>query len=140
MKNTKPAFEKIIPEFGTSMRVKQHNQIVENKLPFWHFHPELELVYINKANGKRHIGSHLSYFDNSQLILIGASLPHSGFTDRFTTNGSETIVQFRDDFLGTEIYLTGRVNRNQLFNNLEIVANAVEKVDVEKLIETLNKN
>jgi len=102
MKNTKPAFEKIIPEFGTSMRVKQHNQIVENKLPFWHFHPELELVYINKANGKRHIGSHLSYFDNSQLILIGASLPHSGFTDRFTTNGSETIVQFRDDFLGNE--------------------------------------
>lgn len=46
---------------------------------------------------------------------------------------------FRDDFLGTEIYLSGRVNRNQLFNNLEIVANGVEKVDVEKLIEELDK-
>jgi ssDNA-binding replication factor A large subunit len=45
---------------------------------------------------------------------------------------------FRDDLLGTEIYLSGRVNRNQLFNNLEIVANSVEKVDVEALIETLN--
>lgn len=46
---------------------------------------------------------------------------------------------FRDDFLGTEIYLSGRVNRNQLFDNLEIVANDVERVDVEKLIEELEK-
>mgnify|MGYP002640860784 FL=1 len=100
MKNTKPAFEKINSKFGDSLHVMQHTETVENKLPFWHFHPELELLYINKANGKRHIGSHLSYFNNSQLILIGASLPHSGFTDRFTTNGSETIIQFKENFLG----------------------------------------
>ena len=100
MRNTKPAFEKIVPEFGKSLLVKQHNEIVENNLPFWHFHPELELVYVNKGKGKRHIGSHLSYFDNSQLILIGANLPHSGFTDRFSTNGTEIIVQFKEDFLG----------------------------------------
>lgn len=104
MKNIKPAFEKINLEFGSSFHVKQHTDTVENKLPFWHFHPELELVYINKANGKRHIGSHLSYFNNSQLILIGASLPHSGFTDRFTTNGSETIIQFKEDFLGEHFF------------------------------------
>jgi AraC-like DNA-binding protein len=104
MKNTKPTFEKINPEFGSSLNVKQHSEIIENNLPLWHFHPELELVYINKAKGKRHIGSHLSYFNNSQLILIGASLPHSGFTDRFTTNGSETIVQFKEDFLGEHFF------------------------------------
>jgi len=46
---------------------------------------------------------------------------------------------FRDDFLGTEIYLSGRVNRNQLFNNLEIVATGVERVDVEALIVELDK-
>ncbi len=45
---------------------------------------------------------------------------------------------FRDDFIGTEIYLSGNVKRNQLFNNLEIVASGVEKVDVEKLVEELN--
>jgi len=104
MKNTKPTFEKISPEFGSSLTVKQHIEIVENNSPIWHFHPELELVYINKAKGKRHIGSHLSYFNNSQLILIGASLPHSGFTDRFTSNGKETIVQFKQDFLGEHFF------------------------------------
>ena len=100
MKNIKPTFKKLNPEFGSSIRVMQHNKKVVEGLPLWHFHPELELIYVNKANGKRHIGSHLSYFNNSQLILIGSNLPHSGFTDRFTTNGTETIVQFKEDFLG----------------------------------------
>ena len=100
MKNIKPAFEKVSPEFGSSLRVIQHKEHIENKLPFWHFHPELELIYVNNAKGKRHIGSHLAYFNNSQLILLGANLPHTGFADRFTTNGSETIIQFNEDFLG----------------------------------------
>lgn len=100
MKNIKPTFKKLNPEFGSSIRVKKHNKQIESDLPIWHFHPELELIYVNKANGKRHIGSHLSYFNNSQLILIGSNLPHSGFADRFTTNGSEIVVQFKEDFLG----------------------------------------
>jgi AraC-like DNA-binding protein len=102
MKRKKPSFEKISPNFGSSIHVKYHNEKVDNMLPFWHFHPELELVYVNKAKGKRHIGSHLSYFNNSQLILIGANLPHSGFTDRFCTNGTESIIQFKEDFLGKD--------------------------------------
>ncbi|WP_298368465.1 AraC family transcriptional regulator [uncultured Lutibacter sp.] len=100
MKNIKPTFKKLNPEFGSSIRVKHNSQKVEGDTPFWHFHPELELIYVNKAKGKRHIGSHLSYFNNSQLILIGANLPHSGFTDGFTTNGTETVIQFKEDFLG----------------------------------------
>jgi len=115
MRNIKPTFEKINPEFGNSLLVKQHNEIAENQLPFWHFHPELELVYVNKGKGKRHIGSHLSYFSNSQLILIGASLPHSGFTDRFTTNGKETIVQFKQNFLGDQFF---SIPEMQKVNNL----------------------
>jgi replication factor A1 len=50
---------------------------------------------------------------------------------------ADKAMAFRDDFLGTEIYLSGKVNRNQLFNNLEVVANGVEKADVEKLISEL---
>jgi ssDNA-binding replication factor A large subunit len=49
----------------------------------------------------------------------------------------EKAMNFRNDFLGTEVYLSGLVKRNQLFNNLEIVANEVERVDVEKLIQEL---
>jgi len=140
MKNIKPAFEKISPDYGNSLKVMQHTEIVKNNLPFWHFHPELELVYVNKAKGKRHIGSHLSYFDNSQLILIGASLPHSGFTDRFTTNGSETIIQFKEDFLGSNFFKIPETQAiKTLFEKAKkgILFNGVTKTKVGPKIEAL---
>ena len=100
MSNRKPTLERISPEFGSSIKIIKNEAYVGEKKPFWHFHPELELVYVNKGKGKRHIGNHLSYFNNSQLLLIGSNLPHNGFTDRLTVNGSETIIQFRKEFLG----------------------------------------
>ena len=98
----KPTLEKLTPSFGSSILVKQHAEKVDKNNAFWHFHPELELVYVNKGQGKTHIGNHLSYFNNSQLILIGANLPHNGFADRLTANGTETTVQFKSDFLGND--------------------------------------
>ncbi|MCF7566863.1 helix-turn-helix transcriptional regulator [Sabulilitoribacter arenilitoris] len=102
MISKKPTLEKLSPSFGSSILVKQHKKEVDKNTAFWHFHPELELVYVNKGQGKTHIGNHLSYFNNSQLILIGANLPHNGFADRLTTSGTETIIQFKSDFLGAD--------------------------------------
>ena len=102
MATRKPTLEKISPQFGSSILVRNHkvDDYKGETKPFWHFHPEIELVYVNKGQGKRHIGNHLSYFNNSQLLLIGSNLPHNGFTDRLTINGSETLVQFKPEFLG----------------------------------------
>jgi len=96
----KPTLEKITPDFGSSLLIKKHFEFLKTNKPFWHFHPEIELVYVNKGKGKRHIGNHISYFNNSQLVLIGSNLPHIGYIDRLTTNGSETLIQFKPDFLG----------------------------------------
>jgi AraC-like DNA-binding protein len=102
----KPAFEKVGTSFGSSLLVKKHTdtEITKKAAAFWHFHPEIELVYVNKGQGKRHIGNHLSYFNNSQLILLGSNLPHNGFTDRLTSSGSETLIQFKPDFLGETFF------------------------------------
>ncbi|AOW18227.1 AraC family transcriptional regulator [Polaribacter vadi] len=100
MMQKKPTLEKITPNFGSSFLLKKHEEFLKTNTPFWHFHPEIELVYVNKGKGKRHIGNHISYFNNSQLVLIGSNLPHIGYLDRLTTNGSETLIQFLPDFLG----------------------------------------
>jgi AraC-like DNA-binding protein len=100
----KPTLEKITPNFGASLLVKKHLEFLKTNTPFWHFHPEIELVYVNKGKGKRHIGNHISYFNNSQLVLIGSNLPHIGYIDRLTTNGSETLIQFLPDFLGKDFF------------------------------------
>lgn len=102
--NIKPTYERITPSFGSSILVVQKTKKRKRSQAFWHFHPEVELVYVNKGKGRRHIGNHLSYFNNSQLILIGSNLPHNGFTDRLTSKGKETLVQFKPDFLGVPFY------------------------------------
>ena len=101
----KPALEKVNPVFGSSFSVKHYTDPSPNvSRPFWHFHPEMELVYVKGGSGKRHIGNHISCYQNGDLILIGSMLPHSGFTNRLTGNESETVVQFREDFLGNDFF------------------------------------
>lgn len=104
VKKTKAEFEAIQPTFGSSFFLKQFNHQTQNKAPTWHFHPELELVYVSEGSGRRHIGQHLSYFNDGDLLLIGSNLPHYGFTDRLTGSASETIVQMKPDFLGTNFF------------------------------------
>ena len=100
MRETKPALEKISPAFGSSIALRQYSDPNRKKLPQWHFHPEVELVYVKGGSGKTHIGNHLSYFNRGQLVLIGSNLPHYGFTDSLTGNRSETIVQMKSNFMG----------------------------------------
>ncbi len=111
---TKPTLEKLTPEFGNSIVVRQHSEMAGNYKPFWHFHPEIELIYVNKAKGKRHIGNHLSYYNNSQLLLIGENLPHNGFTDGFASKGKETVIQFKSDFLGDSFFTKPEMNSIEL--------------------------
>ena len=66
----KPSLEKIEPGFGSSFTFRAFNNSQPNTTPVWHFHPEIELVYVNKGKGKRHIGNHLSYFNNSIACKI----------------------------------------------------------------------
>ncbi len=103
MVSNKPALKKIHPEFTSAIFVQKSTTERGDMKPFWHFHPEIELVYVDKGQGKRHIGNHMSYYNDSQLLLIGSNLPHIGFTDR-PNHGSELLVQFLPDFLGTNFF------------------------------------
>lgn len=99
-KNSLPTLKKIVPSVGNSFYVKRFIQSQASNVPFWHFHPEIELVFIDHGNGKRHIGNHISYYNDGDLLLIGSNVPHYGFAGRLTENESEIIVQFLPDFLG----------------------------------------
>lgn len=95
-----PIRERVTPSPGTSFLVKRYDEPKKriNKLPKWHYHPELEMVYVRGGHGRRHVGSHISHFRDGDLILLGSNLPHLGFTDRTTGNERETVVQFAPDF------------------------------------------
>ena len=48
----------------------------EQMLNNWHYHPEIELLYIRKSTGTWIIGDHIGPFKSGDLILIGSNLPH----------------------------------------------------------------
>jgi len=140
MNKKKPFLEKVYPGFGSSVLVKKHTEFLKTNKASWHFHPELELVYVNKGQGKRHIGNHLSYFNNSQLLLIGPNLPHNGFTDRLTTNGFETLIQFKEDFLGKDFFEIPEMKKiKELFERSKkgILFGSETKIKVGDKIENL---
>ena len=142
MKNKKPILEKISPQFGSSIYIANHKSNNIEKTPFWHFHPEIELVYVNKGQGKRHIGNHISYFNNSQLVLIGSNLAHNGFTDRLTKFGSETLIQFKPEFLGENFFdLPEMHSINKLINRSKdgLLFGVETKQKIGKKIKKLHK-
>lgn len=104
MLKQKPAFEAIAPDFGHSFTYQKFDEKKNDKNNAWHYHPEIELVFVNGGTGKRQIGSHISFYTEGDLILIGANLPHCGFTDRITGNKSETVVHMKQDFLGNDFF------------------------------------
>ena len=96
----KALFEKIEPVFGNSFTIRRFDHAPDVNKPSWHFHPEYEIVYISNGRGKRHIGDHISYFEDGDLIFMGPNLPHFGFTEELYEEHSEIVVQMKEDFLG----------------------------------------
>ena len=109
----KPQLEAIEPTFGHSYSYQKFNANTSNENTIWHYHPEIELVYVNGGAGKRQIGSHVSYYTDGDLILIGSNLPHCGFTDKLTGNESETVIQMKQDFLGNNFFDIPEMRRIQ---------------------------
>ncbi|MDW9382993.1 AraC family transcriptional regulator [Chryseobacterium sp. JV558] len=66
---------------------------------FWHYHPEIELVYVEAVNGIRHVGKDISGFTNSDLLLIGANVPHLNFDYGIQTECQQLVLQMRESFL-----------------------------------------
>ncbi len=119
----KPAFEAIEPNFGHSYSYQKFDASRKNTDNIWHYHPEIELVYINGGAGKRRIGSHISYYTEGDLILIGSNLPHCGFTDKFTGNKNEILVQMKSDFLGESFFNIPEMKKIQ--NLLEVAKGGI---------------
>lgn len=73
--------------------------------------------------------------ESIRVVIFGENINSLGNEQEL--EDSEKFNTFKDDLLGTEIYIEGNVRRNSLFNNLELIATNVSKVDVEELIQKL---
>jgi len=42
----------------------------------WHYHDELELIYIKNGSGTQFIGDSIRNFNDGDVVLVGSNLPH----------------------------------------------------------------
>ncbi len=57
------------------------------------------MVYVEASNGIRHVGKNISGFTDSELLLIGANVPHLNFDYGIQTECKQLVLQMRENFL-----------------------------------------
>lgn len=77
--------------------------------PF-HYHPELELVYIKESYGKRIIGNSVEHFEPGDMIFLGTNLPHVWLNDevyyseRSDLKATAIVIYFNTDIFGPAFF------------------------------------
>lgn len=100
----KPQFLKVSKGLAQSFSVRR------DKVPYfynrWHYHPELELVFIEQGSGTQFVGNSIQHFSDGDVLLIGSNLPHYWrCDDEYFQGNSELfakaiVVHFQADFWG----------------------------------------
>jgi AraC-like DNA-binding protein len=92
-----------------------------SKAPF-HYHPELELVFIQEGYGKRIIGDKLDYFSAGDMVFLGSNLPHVWLSDEVFYKGfanlraKAIVVYFNKEVFSKNFYELKESNKiNELF-------------------------
>ncbi len=71
----------------------------------WHFHPEWELIFIHKGSGISHIGRSVTPYDDGDLCLIGANLPHAFSSHPDERHGAKwTVMHFLPQAWGEDFW------------------------------------
>ena len=102
---TEPSFRLIAPQANRSFIFKWEPLDLHNR---WHYHPEVEIIYFIEGKANAVIGEGFQYFEEGDLILLGANFPHVLQENReFARQHPDCtpfglVIQFNEDFLGAD--------------------------------------
>lgn len=89
---------------------KSHNQSFQMRRDYypkhqsiWHYHEELELVYVKKGSGTLFVGDRIKNFQPGIVVLIPSQIPHYWLFDETTKEDQNepidcVVVHFINDF------------------------------------------
>lgn len=103
-----PALEKIFPSDSSSLAVKR--EITDYMDYPWHYHPEYEIIFVEKSYGIRFMGNHIGNFTDGDLMFIGSNLPHVWRNDKDFYQRNESlkvdvyVIHFNEDSLGQGLF------------------------------------
>ncbi|NQX39900.1 AraC-type DNA-binding protein [Pedobacter steynii] len=97
----KPFIQKLTLNENTSFVAKTFK--TPNFEVGWHQHIEYELILFTQGSGLSFVGNHVGEFETGDIYFLGSNLPHTFQKRDPELITSAMVVQFREDFWGTEI-------------------------------------
>ena len=107
-----------------SFSVSKHR--LSHFLNVWHYHDELELIYVHKSTGTKFIGDSIEKFKEGDLVLIGAQLPHLWLNDSSYFEDPELyaeawVVHFHRNCFGDQFFEIPELSKiNSVIENSRI--------------------
>lgn len=82
------------PNLSFTVRKDEGGSMINN----WHYHAEIELLFIKRSAGTWLIGDHIGYFQSGDVVMTGPNLPHCFRHEAEQMERGETIcVKFLPD-------------------------------------------
>ena len=97
----KPFIQKLPLDESTSFVAKTFR--TPNFEVEWHQHIEYELILFTEGSGLTFVGNHVGEFETGDIYFLGSNLPHTFQKREPGLTTSALVVQFREDFWGSEI-------------------------------------
>lgn len=75
----------------------------------WHYHPEFELIYIEKSQGTLIVGDCIDKFTNGDMIFLGPNIPHvmkneeAHYQKNPNLNVIARVIHFKKEILGNSL-------------------------------------
>ena len=67
-------FQHLTPSADSSFKT-YHEKLPHFVVP-WHYHPEIEIMYILKGEGTRFVGDSIEQFSEGDFAMVGSNIPH----------------------------------------------------------------
>lgn len=89
----------------------------------WHFHSEIEILFVVKSSGTSYVGDGIHRFSEGEISIIGENVPHwwksdSKFSDGLDTTGIKSlIIQFKKEIFDTNFINLPELNGIKEFLN-----------------------
>jgi AraC-like DNA-binding protein len=103
----KPIFEKINKPEDQSFYLEEVIKPYFSDL--WHFHPEIEILYVREGSGTKYVGDSINTFYPGDIVIIGSNTPHVHLCNSDYYNLENKLmsgaicIQFMEDFLGKSL-------------------------------------
>ena len=78
--------------------------------PYWHFHPQYEIMLIEKSSGTLYVGDSMSPFCKGDITFFGSDIPHlfrnhqEYFHSKSKKQAKATVLYISDNFLNSNLF------------------------------------